>query len=169
MNLLEAFTGFQRVYGTCPCCGELFRLSEAAIFVSTPPPKTEFDALQEDEDKLQASIARFEDGEEKVRESARTKGREAAKSRLATIAPFFVAKGIDPNDAKVLFDPILYLVFEGMTDGICNRLQFVDPPPDNSEREKVHRTLAAALRAGHVEWRTLEVQDDGRIVSSSRR
>jgi len=165
MNLLEAFTGFQRLYGICPCCGELFRLSEAAIFVSTPPPKTEFDMLQEDDDKLQAAIARFEDGEERVRESARTKGQAAAKSRLATIAPFFITKGIDPNDVKVLFDPILYLVFEGMTDGACTQLQFVDTPPETPEREKVHRTLATALRAGNVEWRTLEVLDDGRIAS----
>ena len=165
MNFVEAFTGFQRLYGLCPCCGELFRLSEAAIFVSTPPPKTDFDKLREEEDKLEAAMSRFEGIEEGVREGARAKGKAAAKSRLAAIAPFFTAKKIDPNDVKVLFDPILYLVFQGMTDGACKQLQFVDPPPDTPERVKLHRTLTSALRAGSVEWRTLEVQDDGRIAS----
>lgn len=166
MDLLKAFTGFQTIYGFCPCCGELFRLSDAKLFVSTPPPRTAFDDLQDEIQKHQTALTRFEKNRERFQDASRKEGREAARSRLATIAPFFTSKNIDPNDVKVLFDPVLYLAFRGMTHGACTELQFIDTPPDTENRRKLHASLSSALRAGNVEWRTFQVRDDGFIVCS---
>ncbi len=166
MDLVRTFSGFQRIYCLCPCCGEIFRLSDAQLFVSTPPPKTEFDEINDAMDKLEAAISRFNEQEGSVRDASRRRGQEAARSRLSAIAPFFVSQGIDPNDVKVLFDPVLYLAFQGMTSGACTELRFIDPPADTEGRRKLHRSLSSALRAGNLEWRTFNVQDDGCIISS---
>ncbi len=167
MDLLGAFAGFQKIYGVCPCCDRVFRLSDAKLFVSSPPPRTDFDDLEDAMQRLEFDIERFEEKEEEVlRESSRKAGRDAARSRLAEIAPFFTAKRIDPNDVKVLFDPVLYLVFKGMTSGACTELQFVDAESPDEQRRKFHKSLSSALRNGNVEWRTFNVQDDGCITCS---
>src|SRR5882672_3991861 len=114
MDVLTLFAGFQRIYGFCPCCGEPFRLSDAQLFVSGPPPKTDFDRVADEQRKLDIAVERFDEREEGLREASTERGRNAARTRLSEIAPFFVSRRIDPNDVKVLFDPVRYLAFRGM-------------------------------------------------------
>ena len=40
MNVLTVFTEMKAIYGFCPCCDELFRLSDATIYTKLPPPRT---------------------------------------------------------------------------------------------------------------------------------
>lgn len=166
MDLVKVFTGFQSIYGLCPCCGEVFRLSEAALFVTTPPPETAFDELDDEISRQTDATSRFESEEERIRANARKAGQGAARSRLAAIAPEFVSRKIDPNDVKVLFDPVLYLAFKGMTKGSCSELLFIDKPAKTTARRRLHSSLVAAFQAGNVEWRTLRVGEDGSIKYS---
>lgn len=161
MNLLAAFSEFKRIYGICPRCGELFRLSEATLFTKAPPPKTAFDSLEEARDRHERAVERFEEREERIREEGRRKGQVAARRRLRSVARFFVSRRIDPNDVKVIFHPIDYLVFGGLRRALCSSIQLVDRLPFESRREMLQTSISQALKAGNMEWRTLRIADDG--------
>jgi predicted Holliday junction resolvase-like endonuclease len=164
MNVLTVFTEMKAIYGFCPCCGELFRLSDATIFTKLPPPGTEFDKVGTSFERLQKEVARFEEKEESIREAARRKGQRTAHRRLRALAPFFVEGKTKPKDVKVLFHPVEYIVFPGLSERNCDALLFVDHPPDSHERECLQKSLDHAIKKGNIEWQTFRVDSEGRVV-----
>lgn len=158
------FEETKKLYGFCPCCGELFRLSDATVFTKSPPPRTEFDRVADQQQTLANRIERFDEREAEIREQAKIRGQRKARRRLRKISPFFFGQTIDPQDVKLLFHPVEYLVFRGMTVGKCSSVEFVDHPPETRERETVQKSLDRAIRAGNVEWQTFRVEPSGRIV-----
>lgn len=140
MNILTVFAEMKAIFGICPCCNELFRLSDASIYAKVPPPRTEFDRIETAFDRLQREVERFEEKEEGIREAARRRGQRAASRHLQELAPFFVKRKIEPEDVKVLFHPVEYLVFRGLSEDNCDALLFVDHLPDSRERERVQKS-----------------------------
>jgi predicted Holliday junction resolvase-like endonuclease len=164
MKLVPLFNELKRIYGICPCCGEPFRLSEADLFTRVVPPKTVFEKTDDAYSRLDRQFERFEENEEEIREAARHLGQLEARRRLREIAPFWTARRIDPQDVKLLFHPVEYVVFRGMQNDRCASVDFVDRPPANRDRERIHRSLDGAIEAGNLEWQTFRIGDDGRVM-----
>lgn len=163
MKPLAFFQEAKRVFGICPCCGELFRLSDATLFTKEPPPRTEFDALDEARRKLERAVARFEEQEEALREKAKASGQKAAQKRLKAIARPFVKRKIDPQDVKVLFDPIEFVAFRGMSNGEVEAVSLIDRPAARKDREKLQDSIRRTVQDGNFEWRELRIDADGRV------
>lgn len=164
MTFVTAFNDMKRIYGICPCCGDPFRLSEAALFTKTAPPRTVFEQMDDAFYRLERRIERFDELEAERREAARRRGQIAARRRIRAIAPFFVERKIVPSDVKVLFHPVDYIVFSGMGNGRCGSVDFIDHPPNSRERETIQRSLERTIRSGNLEWQTFRVNDAGRIT-----
>lgn len=164
MNWVAAFQEMKRLYGFCPCCGELFRLSEATLFTADPPPTTEFDKIEDRRRRLERANEKFDEQEGQIRAAAVQKGQQEAKKRLKKIAPFFIARRIDPQDVKVIFNPVNYVVFRGLNSNGVRTVELVDSPAETKAHERIHQSIAAALRAGNVEWATLRIEDGGQVV-----
>lgn len=163
MNLANAFRGFGQIYGICPCCGELFRLSEARVFTPSLPVKTPFDEVAENWLRLDLQVERFEAREARVRAEARLVGQRAARRRLRSIVPFFLKRRVDPNDVKVLFTPVHYVAFRGMTDRNCSSVDFIDTPAVAKQQEVLQESMFQAISAGRMAWWTLRIDEDGRV------
>ncbi len=163
MNLLSIFQDMKSIYGFCPCCGDLFRLSEATLFTKTPPARTPFDECDDELAKLDSAVERFQEREAKIRQAQRLAGRRQARKRLKRIAPFVMAKKIDPHDVKLLFDPVEYIAFPGLTNDRPRAVAFVDRPASSRRQEVIHTSLERAIRIGNMEWRTLRIDETGRV------
>ena len=164
MNLVEVFNELKRIYVICPCCGEPFRLSETTLYTKSAPPKTVFEQIEDARLRLVRRIEKFDEKEDAIREEARRLGQLEARRRLRVIAPFFVARRIDPQDVKLLFHPVEYVVFRGMQRDRCASVDFIDHPARNRERERIQRSLDGAIKAGNLEWQTFRIDDGGRVV-----
>jgi predicted Holliday junction resolvase-like endonuclease len=168
MNLVTVLNELKHIYGICPCCGEPFRLSEATLFTKSRPPRTVFEQMQDDQDRLDRQIEKFDEREIDIRDEARRLGQSEARRKLREIAPFFVAKRIDPHDVKLLFHPVEYIVFRGMQADRCASVDFIDHPATDRSREKIQRSLEQAIKAGNLEWQTLRIGEDGRVLVDGR-
>jgi predicted Holliday junction resolvase-like endonuclease len=166
MNLVSAFQEMKRIYGFCPCCGELFRLSDADLFTRGEPPRTPFDDASDAEAKVARSIEKFEAKEEALREAAVALGQKQATKQLKKVAPFFTARKINPQDVKVLFDPVDYVAFKGMCGGKIACVELIDHAPDTAAREKAQNGIRKALEKGNVEWKLYRIDGAGTIESS---
>ena len=158
------FDELKQLYGFCPCCGELFRLSEVDIFTKTPPPRTVFDALNVRRKRLEAAEKSFEAKKGQIKQRATEIGQAKARRQLRKVSPYLYDRAVNANDVKLIFDPVEYLVFRGLTDDRCTRLEFVDHPAETHAREKAQRSIDRAIQAGNVEWQTFRVELSGRIV-----
>lgn len=164
MKLVAAFQEMKRIYGFCPCCGGVFRLSEAELFTKGAPPRTAFDRVADELEKVARRAENFDEQEAALRSAAVRAGQRQATRKLKAIAPFFSGRGVDPQDVKVLFDPVEYVVFRGLNaDCGVKAIEFVDRAPDSTRREQVQESLRKVIAKGAVEWGTYRIDLDGRI------
>ena len=169
MSLVEVFQETKRIHGFCPCCGEIFRLSDATLFTKGAPPRTLFDDADRAAAKLQRSIERFEELEQEIRARATALGQKAARKKLRRIASYFVDHGLDPQDVKTLFDPVDYVAFRGLNGKKVASVEFIDRPAASKAREKLHLSLEKALKKGNVEWRTWRIDaDQGSVLDEGK-
>jgi predicted Holliday junction resolvase-like endonuclease len=160
MNLVSVFQDFKRIYGLCPCCGEPFRLSDAILFTRKAPPRTDFESLAIEWERVESRRQLLDDQRAALREKARLKGRIAAQERLQLFQPFFSSQKLSVRDVKVLFDPVDYLAFRGLGEADCKEVMFIDREPDSGRRERLHNSLRRVIDGGNLEWQTVRIADD---------
>jgi predicted Holliday junction resolvase-like endonuclease len=168
--LIQTIDGIQEVLAICPCCGEIFRLVEGKFIFPQKRPKTceylELVALEnrlaDQEDRLASAEERFDKRLESQREQLTEQGRRLAKRKLRKIDPTFSAKDIDPQDVKVIFDPVEYIIFHGLNSGDgVDFVEFVSRSPDSKAQEAIVKSIDKTVRDGDVEFETLHMKDDG--------
>ncbi|MFO7638155.1 MAG: hypothetical protein R6X14_02455, partial [bacterium] len=68
-------------------------------------------------------------------------------------------------DMKAMFDPVDFVVFDGMSQKpALERLVLLDGPPRDKRRERAQRSMQKVLKKGNLEWRTVRVSDEGKIA-----
>jgi len=60
------------------------------------------------------------------------------------------------RDVRALFDPIDYVVFEGLTEGHLKHLYFVDVKTGASQLTKKQRRIKALVEGRKLEWWTVD-------------
>jgi predicted Holliday junction resolvase-like endonuclease len=162
--LVATFQDFRRILGVCPCCGEVFRLADLKIAYRARPTVTWLDRLEAEEDRQERAEDRFAEDEQRIRELARERGRRALPRLLREAEPVFACRGYFAHDVKPLFDPVDYIVFDGMngSPGV-KRVVLFDGPGARHVRERAQRSIQRALEAGNYEWKTVRMAKDGRI------
>jgi predicted Holliday junction resolvase-like endonuclease len=171
MNILvQTIDGIQEVLAICPCCGGIFRLVEGKFIFPQKRPKTceylELVALErklsDEEDRLDSAEERFKEKLDAQRQRFIDIGRRQAKKKLKKIDPTFSAKDIDPQDVKVIFDPVEYLIFYGLNSGDgVDLIEFLSRSPHNRRQEAIVKSIDKTIREGDVEFETLHMRDDG--------
>lgn len=169
MNLVAFMQEQKRILGICPCCGELFRLSDAALFTRQPPPPTPLDEVDAERRKAELAAQRFEERAGALKEAALRCGQAEARQRLRAIAGPFVERDIDPQDVKVLFDPVEFVAFRGMAAGAVSAVVLIDRPAASTQQEAVQRSVADAVEKGRYEWKVLRIDDGGRVEAEQQR
>src|SRR5438093_1310325 len=125
----KVFGGLAHLMGVCPCCGEVFYVAEARPYYEGEKPRSLLDQLRAEEHRLQQAEQRLDELEWKLRKRAVKSGLLAAKRLLRKIDPIFSGSGYDPQDVRVMFDPVTYIVFNGMTQGEVTEVQLLATPP----------------------------------------
>ncbi|HEY8950082.1 MAG TPA: Holliday junction resolvase-like protein [Rhizomicrobium sp.] len=162
-DISRLFSELGYLLGICPneFCGELMRITDAHPFLKGKRPRSVLDEIEEQEDRLERALERLEEKEQELRETARLLGLKQAKKRLKVIDAVFSASRIDPQDVKVLFDPVEYVVFDGMNDDRLRRVLFLAHPPTSKQSEAALTSMSQAIERGNLEFRTLRVLEDG--------
>ena len=162
-RLAKAFDALGQLMGVCPCCGDLFYVSEARPFYEGQKPQSVLDRLRAEERRLDCAEEKLDEIESDLRETAARAGLKATKRLLRKIDPVFSGAGYDPQDVKVIFNPVTYVVFDGMSQRNLKNVQLLATPPENAATEQLQNSIAKAVDGGNVEFRTLRVDDRGRV------
>jgi predicted Holliday junction resolvase-like endonuclease len=163
-SVLQFFNLRRKIFGVCPRSGQFFRLSDCALFTSTPPQSDWLDKLDASAARLDLAEQQLQEREETLREAARRQGRRLAQALARKIDSVFTPRRLDPDDAKVLFHPVDYLVFRGMKSGpSISDLIFLDRETRDTAHRQVQRSIEKVIERGQYEWLTLRVKDDGTI------
>jgi predicted Holliday junction resolvase-like endonuclease len=163
-DILHLFNLQRQIFGVCPHCDDLFRLSDTKIYVKKKPVKDWMDELDLRMERLDRLEEKIEEKREELQEKAREKGRKAAQLKVKRLDPIFTPRRLNPDDAKVIFHPIDYIVFNGMKneDPMTNVILLARKVKEGSHN-MLQKSIVRVLEHENYEWQTLRVQEDGRI------
>ncbi len=115
-------------YADCPCCRESFALNDTGLFYLD-------DFSSQAQEVYNQKICELKDRRTQLKEKKQkisTTSKVAAKAInigkiLERLAPCMKTFPFERNDCRSLFDPIDYIIFEGLEkDGIVNKIIFTD-------------------------------------------
>ena len=161
------FFQYQRqIFGICTCCGEFFRLSDCKVYQEAKAPTDWLDKLEKDERRIDLEEEKLIEALEELKEAARVRGRNTANRMVKQVDKVFHPQKLNPDDAKVIFHPVDYVVFNGMkdnkTEGLKNIL-LLEGKKRSTEGKKIQKSIMKAVDKGNYEWITLRVENDGGI------
>ena len=100
---------------------------------------------------------------EAMREKARETGRKQADKLIKKVDPVFAPLKLNPDDAKVVFHPIDFLVFNGMKAKELKNLIILDSRNKPSDLKSIQESVANVIAKGNYEWLTVNVSINGSI------
>ena len=177
-NLILFIDSLQNILGMCPCCGDIFLLTDAKLIFSEKKEnkskyglfllsqkKIELQRLEIE--KMEASLEKLEEKHwqviEAIKEKSQQAGRRSANKTLKKLDPVFSGRSIDPKDVKVLFDPIEYVVFDGMRNGKIKKVELVGRRPKSKKEENIEKSINKAIKQGDYNFEILRIGKDGKI------
>jgi predicted Holliday junction resolvase-like endonuclease len=157
------FGEFAYILAICPNpdCGQIFRLNDARPFLRDKQPNSILDEIDRESARIDNALERLEAQEEALRAQAKAAGLKEAKRRLKRIDPVFSGTRLDPQDVKVIFDPVEYVVFDGMNNDKLRRILLLTHPPTTTAAERILRSISDAVQKGHTSFKTLRVLETG--------
>lgn len=167
-EVLEFYSSLRHIFGVCPCCGEIFRLSDCKLYQKKKPEsdwKEELDKELQRLDKLEETIL---EKIEATKEAARTLGRQNADKLVRKIDKIFLPLKLNCNDCKVIFHPVDFIVFNGMNnnDGDCSikEIMLLDKDNKSGQYLTLQKSIESAVKNKSYDWLTLRVENNGQIV-----
>ncbi len=164
----KMFTLFRHVFCECKECSAIFRLSDAEMSSSELPPKDDW--LAELDKKINLLQKKIEDAEsvfEKKRQLIVEKERKAVvletHRQVKTIIPHFHKITLNMRDVKTIGYPVRFISFDGRDDGSTKLIRFIDFEPETKQQEKRLNSIDKILNKGNHEWKTLRIDDNGKI------
>jgi predicted Holliday junction resolvase-like endonuclease len=158
------FFGLQRqIFGICPKCEDFFRLSDCKIFIKKKPLADWMDRITLEENRLDGFEEKLEEKKKDLQEKAQEKGRKRAQLAVKKIDPVFTPHKLNPDDAKVIFHPIDYVVFDGMKKESIKNIILLDREEKGTDHRALQKSIEKVVEHENYEWQTLRVQEDGKI------
>jgi len=183
-NYTDFFRDLYQIFVICPCCDEITPLAACRLWVpGSSPGIPRMDAilrlqqardrsqetLERGEEKLNDLLAKCDDLREQsnnkqVRERIKVEGRKAADRRIRKIDPIFSPRGLDPQDVRLLFTPVDFLVFDGLTDTkSVKKILFLTRVPKDQLQENAVASIQASIQKGNVEFIEARIDEKGGV------
>lgn len=139
----------------CGHCGESFPLSKASLFPLDQFPPEAKALLQEMKSALQERKTTLQQRTLKSKQKSQTGSRSVnigfIMERLAPALPHFP---FDKNDCRSLFDPIDYVIFEGLNKtGKVQKIFFVDIKSGEAKLKKNQQAIRRMIEMKKLEFK----------------
>jgi len=167
-EVIEFYSSLRHIFGVCPCCGEIFRLSDCKLYQKKKPESDWKDELDKEIQRLDTLEEKILEKIETNKEAARILGRQNADKLVRKIDKVFLPLKINCNDCKVIFHPVDFIVFKGMNnnDGDCaiKEIMLLDKNNKLGHYLTIQKSIENAIITKSYDWLTLRVENDGKIV-----
>ena len=162
-ELIKFFAVQRQIFGVCSCCGVIFRLSDTNVYTKKKPVPDWMDKIERSNARLDKAEEKIDSEEGEIREIARQKGRVAAMKTTKKIDTVFYPNKYSPDDAKVMFHPVDFVIFKGMKNGDVTNLILFDRKVKGRDEKAVQKSIEKTVSRENYEWVTVHVSEDGSV------
>jgi len=150
------------LYAQCPCpeCGEQFLLKDSGLFYLDDFSQQAKDLYQQELKKLKEQEQEIKDARKAIKKTSKV-GAQAVNIGflLERLTPCMQTFPFEHNDCRSLFDPIDYLIFNGLSDQhSVDKIIFMDIKTGQARLSKSQREIRTAVEQRHVSWDTYKMR-----------
>jgi predicted Holliday junction resolvase-like endonuclease len=151
-QVIQALKG-GNLMAECPSCGEGFKLKDAGLFYLDDFTPEAQKLVEQRKAELKEKAQELKEARKKVPARAEATTRAVNLGFiLERLAPTMQGFRFHRNDCRSLFDPIDYIVFEGLSHkGEVDRIIFADIKTGGAVLAKKQREIKALVESGKVE------------------
>ena len=145
------FFQYQReIFGICPCCNEFIRLSDCKIYKDERKSSDWLDKLGNEERKLSLQQLTAKK-KQKIENTTQSVNMGFILERLAPVLEEF---RFNKNDCRSLFDPIDYVIFDGLhKNGKVQKIFFIDIKSGAAKLKKNQKAIKTKIEEKKVEFK----------------
>jgi predicted Holliday junction resolvase-like endonuclease len=166
-DLLKFFSLQRHIFGVCPHTGNIFRLSDCNVYVKKKPEHDWMKKLDIEYEKISKAEQKLDEKEDRIRETAKAKGRQEASKRTRKIDKIFSPLKLNADDSKVIFHPVDFVVFNGMKkvkpDTTFKEIVLLDSKKKTADKKRIQQSIEKVINKGTYEWITMRVLENGDI------
>lgn len=97
--------------------------------------------------------------EAEIRQDAVARSQSVILGRVSEhIAPYLPEFEFNPRDARFIGNPIDFIVFNGLSDGVLKSIVFVEVKSGDSQLTPRERAIRDIISKGFIEWREFRIQ-----------
>lgn len=149
-QLLEELRRDRTIWATAPCEHE-FRLAESVLFYHSSPPAEGLEWI----DAQKTAVSELKRHILELRRSLTAGFTEKSVQvklgkTVEKVVSFLPGFPYDPHECRGIFDPIDYVVFEGLGRGSVSQIDFLDVKTGGSRLSTVQRAVRDAVEDGKV-------------------
>jgi predicted Holliday junction resolvase-like endonuclease len=162
-QLIQFFQLQRQIFGVCPHSGNVFRLSDCQIYIKKKPEPDWLQQIEAKQERINRASENLDEKEDEIREKAREAGRKEADRLVRKIDKIFQPLKLNPDDSKVIFHPVDFIVFNGMKSGQMKNLILMDKAKGSNDK-RLQKSIQKVVEKGNYEWINLRVEDNGNIA-----
>ncbi|MGA2270101.1 MAG: Holliday junction resolvase-like protein [Bryobacteraceae bacterium] len=154
---IEELKRNKRFMGTCPECGQDFRLADAVLFsLDDDAPSAALAAIEQARERIKDRKRELADQRERMTKRAQNTAAAVNLGKIVeNIVPSFASFNYAPGDCRALFHPIDYLVFSGLTKvHRVEALSFIDVKSGGARLTRNQRNIKTIVESGKVTFET---------------
>lgn len=163
-DLIKFFSYQRQIFGVCTCCGELFRLSDCKVYLKEAPVSDWMEKLEKQNEALDRFEEKLDEKMDALREKAREAGRKQADRLIKKVDTVFAPLKLNPDDAKVVYHPVDFVVFNGMKAKDLKNLVVLDAREKPDDLKNLQESIAKTIEKNNFEWLTINVGMNGKIA-----
>lgn len=169
MNPFDTFFREQRhVFGVCPNpdCRTLSRLAEIRISYRAKYAKDWLDKIQDEAASWEEKHEKLEEQQKELKaKSIEEARRTILPKKLRAVSPLFEKPKLQPEDIKLVSNPIDFIAFDGLvTEGALRRIVLLESQASSKLRSGVQTSIKGAVENDKYDWTTLRVDEEGKIT-----
>ena len=161
---MEAQSINRNTFCQCPHCQHFFRQTDSIIYEGERPTLDWFEKMNRELNILEAKELAIKDKIAKAKQEATLQGRVDANIHIAGFDTLFAPLGYDPNDAKVHFHPVDFIIFNGMNDidnPVIKNIVLLDSR-DNSG--PIQESIRYCIENEKYKFVTIKINSDGTVI-----
>ena len=143
-------------YSECPCCRESFALEDTGLFyLDHFSPQAE-ELYNEKICELKDRRIQLKEKKQKISKTSKVGAKAVNIGKiLERLAPCMGTFPFERNDCRSLFDPIDYIIFEGLEkDGIVSKILFTDIKTGKARLSGKQKEIQNLVENKQVLWET---------------
>lgn len=160
---IQFFNNLRQSFSHCSNCDKIYRLSNSVLFEDKRPNLDWFDKLEREIEKLELQEKTIKSKLAKAKTDATLQGRIEADEHIAQFDTLFAPLGLSPNDAKVHFQPVDYIVFNGMNslEGKIKNIVLLDR---KENKGSLQDSIQKCVHDERYDFLTIKIKNDGEVI-----